>query len=68
MKGVDRYHSIYSLEADFLKKFVDQRAQALASSHQRIRRLLKKKQIKVDPFFPPDLLGVLVILPVPKGV
>jgi len=58
----------YSLEADFLKKFVDQRAQALASSHQRIRRLLKKKQIKVDPFFPPDLLGVLVILPVPKGV
>jgi len=58
----------YSLHADFFKKFVWQRAQDLSSSHKRIRRLLKKRQIKVEPYFPPDLLGVLVILPVPKGV
>ncbi len=51
---------------ELLKEAVNQRAQKLSSSHQRIRRLIKRKRIKVEPYFPPDLLGVLVVLPMPK--
>jgi len=47
---------------------VKQRAERLGQSHKRIRSLTKQKQVRIEPKMPPDLLGVLVLLPVPKGV
>ena len=35
---------------------------------EKARSLTKQKQIRIEPKMPPDLLGVLVLLPVPKRV
>jgi superfamily II DNA or RNA helicase len=53
-----------------LKPILDERAQKLAESHRRVRAAahLRRRGLSVSPYFPPDLLGVLVLLPLPKGV
>ena len=51
-----------------LEAVVTERAERLEQSHKRIRSLTKQSQIRIEPKMPPDLLGVLVLLPVPKGV
>lgn len=50
-----------------LQEVVNQRAEELQNSHERISKLLKQGQLKIEPQFPPDLLGLMVILPEPKG-
>ena len=66
--------------ADFLKEWkdiepqlkhrLDERAQKLLEAHRRVRTAahLRLRGLSVTPYFPPDLLGVLILLPVPKGV
>jgi len=52
------------------KPILEKRAQKLADAHRRVRAAarLKLRGFTVAPYFPADLLGVLVLLPVPKGV
>jgi superfamily II DNA or RNA helicase len=45
-----------------------ERAEALQESHGRVRRLLRHGRLQVEPQMPPDLLGVVVLLPVPGGM
>ena len=48
---------------------VAERAQRLAKAHQRVRASAGLRgKVEVQPQWPPDLLGTLVLLPVPPGV
>jgi hypothetical protein len=51
-----------------LRQLVNERATALQESHHRVRQLLKHKKARIEPHFPPDLLGVLVLIPKVQGV
>lgn len=53
-----------------LQPLIEKRAQKLLDSHRRIRTAvyMVRRGLNVRPHYPPDLLGVLVLLPVPKGV
>ncbi|MFH1927291.1 MAG: helicase-related protein [Chloroflexota bacterium] len=51
-----------------LANLMGERAKRLAEAHHRVGRLLKEGAMRIEPQMPPDLLGVLVMLPVPKGV
>ncbi len=53
-----------------LKPKLDERAQKLLEAHRRVRAAahLKRRDLSVSAYFPPDLLGVLVLLPLPRGV
>ncbi len=50
-----------------MQKALEQRAQRLLDSHRRVRSLTKQGRVRIEPQSPPDLLGVLVLLPVPGG-
>jgi superfamily II DNA or RNA helicase len=50
-----------------LDAVLDERAARLTESHRRIRSLTRAGQVRIEPQRPPDLLGVLVLVPVPKG-
>jgi len=54
----------------FLQSIIQERAKKLYESHRRIRSAahIARRGLSVKPHFPPDLLGTLVLLPVPKGV
>lgn len=47
-----------------------ERAQRVHEAHRRVRAAARmvRRGLAVQPQFPPDLLGILVLLPVPKGV
>lgn len=49
-----------------LKPALDERTQQVAQAHQRARQLLGQRRLRIEPQAPPDLLGMLVLLPVPK--
>ncbi len=49
------------------ERLLAQRAADLQGSHGRVRRILRHGRLRVEPQLPPDLLGVVVLLPVPKG-
>lgn len=53
-----------------LAPLVIQRAKALETAHRRVRASvqLARRGMSVAKHFPPDLLGALALVPVPKGV
>jgi superfamily II DNA or RNA helicase len=51
-----------------LAVLLDDRAADLAAGHRRVRRLLERERLRLEPRTPPDLLGIVVLLPVPKGM
>jgi superfamily II DNA or RNA helicase len=53
-----------------LKPILEERAHKLAESHRRVRAAahIRRRGLSVSPYFPPDLLGILTLLPLPKGV
>jgi len=53
-----------------LDPLVRQRAKDLETAHRRVRASvqLSRRGVSVARHFPPDLLGVLALVPVPKGV
>ncbi|MBX5493895.1 MAG: DEAD/DEAH box helicase [Bryobacteraceae bacterium] len=55
---------------DALEPLVIERAKALETAHRRVRASvqLARRGMSVARHFPPDLLGVLVLVPVPKGL
>ena len=44
------------------------RAQELEAMNRRLREQVSGLPVRVEPHLPPDLLGVLVVLPRPQGV
>ncbi len=55
---------------DALAPLVTERAKALEAAHRRVRASvqLARRGMSVAKHFPPDLLGALALVPVPKGV
>jgi superfamily II DNA or RNA helicase len=53
-----------------IEQLVQRHAQKLEDSHRRVRLAvhLPRRGLSIKPHLPPDLLGVLVLLPVPKGI
>jgi superfamily II DNA or RNA helicase len=53
-----------------LERLVTERARKLEDAHRRVRAAahLARRGLAVRPQFPPDLIGLLILLPVPKGV
>ncbi|GIV95663.1 MAG: helicase [Herpetosiphonaceae bacterium] len=51
-----------------LNAIAEARASALRESHRRVRQTIRAGRVTVKPHLPLDLLGVYVLLPVPKGV
>ncbi|MBC7231336.1 MAG: DEAD/DEAH box helicase [Actinobacteria bacterium] len=49
---------------------LEERARALQASHKRVRETARvaRRGVAVTRHLPPDLLGLMVLLPVPKGV
>lgn len=47
---------------------VDQRVASLQGSHNRLRDVVKGKDIQINPHTPPDILGVYVMVPSAGGV
>ncbi len=50
-----------------LSQSLNERKEILTQAHHRVRQLLGQRRARIEPQLPPDLLGVLVLLPVPKG-
>ncbi|NPV58934.1 MAG: DEAD/DEAH box helicase [Actinobacteria bacterium] len=53
-----------------IRGILEERARALQDSHKRVRQAARvvRRGVTVTRHLPPDLLGVIVLLPVPKGV
>jgi hypothetical protein len=52
-----------------LNFIVEKRAKKLEDAHRRVRvSAYLSRKIKVKPYLPPDLLGILVLVPKPGGV
>ena len=53
-----------------LERIAFERGRKLEDAHRRVRAAARmpRRGLKVQPKLPPDLLGVLVLLPMPKGV
>ncbi len=51
-----------------LEHLADEHAQRLHESHRRVRRAAREGKLDVKPQLPVDLLGVYVLMPVPRGV
>lgn len=43
------------------------RAESIQQSNTRLRKTLNQKRVVVEPQVPPDLLGIVVFLPIPGG-
>jgi hypothetical protein len=56
------------LLAGELNAIAQARAVALHESHRRVRQATRAGRVQVRPNLPLDLLGVYVLLPVPKGI
>jgi hypothetical protein len=50
-----------------LNTVLGKRAENIQQSNTRLRKILKQKRVVVEPQTPPDLLGIVVLLPVPGG-
>lgn len=46
-----------------LEAIAEERAQALATSHQRVRAITKEGKVKVNPQLPMDILGIYILIP-----
>jgi superfamily II DNA or RNA helicase len=58
-----------ALQEGGLRSLVERRARRLQDAHCRVRAAAgQSSSVQVEPHWPPDLLGILVLLPVPKGV
>ena len=55
------------LQSD-LENLMRERATELEEAHARLRQVVGGGTVRVEPQMPPDLLGVLVLLPLPQGV
>ena len=52
-----------------VRSLIEEKAAILEESHRRVRKSvdIPRRGLAVTPHLPPDLLGILVIAPIPKG-
>lgn len=69
-EAIDRSLGWYEGLKGEIKGMLEERARALQASHKRVREAARviRRGVAVTRHLPPDLLGVIVLLPVPKGV
>lgn len=67
---LQRALSVYGELENNLRKILEKRARELQEAHKRVREAvsLTRRGLAVTRHLPPDLLGIFVLLPVPKGV
>jgi superfamily II DNA/RNA helicase len=51
-----------------IEALAEERAERLRVSHRRVRRITREGILRVRPQLPVDVLGVYVLLPVPRGM
>jgi hypothetical protein len=51
-----------------LRPLVEARARRLEEAHRRVRAAAGIGTVRARPHWPPDLLGLLVLIPIPRGV
>jgi len=51
-----------------LKVIIDSRREKLHTAHTRLRKITKESKAEVNPQFPVDVLGIIVLVPTPKGI
>ena len=51
-----------------LKEIIESRKEKLLSAHTRLRKITKEGKVEVKPQFPVDVLGIVVLVPSPKGI
>jgi len=53
-----------------IKRILEERARVLQASHKRVREAARvaRRGVAVSRHLPPDLLGLIALLPIPKGV
>ncbi|PRR71265.1 helicase-related protein [Neomoorella humiferrea] len=54
--------------SSLLQDLAQERALKLHQAHRRVRRITREGRLVVRPQLPPDILGIYVLMPVPKGV
>lgn len=69
-ENVEELLAQWSVVRDALGPLVTDRAKMLEAAHRRVRASaqLARRGMSVAKHFPPDLLGALALLPVPRGV
>ena len=69
-ENVEELLRYWDVIRDALEPLVTDRAKALEAAHRRVRASvqLARRGMSVAQHFPPDLLGMLALVPVPKGV
>ena len=69
-ENIEELLAQWSVVRDALGPLVTDRAKTLEAAHRRVRASaqLARRGMSVAKHFPPDLLGALALLPVPKGV
>ncbi|MBC7246316.1 MAG: DEAD/DEAH box helicase [Actinobacteria bacterium] len=69
-EALERSLAWYASLRGEIKGILEERARALQASHKRVRQAARvvRRGVAVTRHLPPDLLGLLVLLPVPKGV
>ncbi len=50
-----------------LKDILKQRAGAVQEANSRLRGIINRKTVQVEPLYPPDLIGIVVLIPIPGG-
>lgn len=58
----------YNKLDNHLKKIIESRKEKLHNAHIRLRKITKEIKVEVKPQFPVDVLGIIVLVPTPKGV
>jgi len=51
-----------------LERIARERAEWLWEAHRRVRRITRQGRLTVEPQLPVDLMGVYVLVPVPRGI
>lgn len=51
-----------------MERIAHGRAERLKEAHRRVRRAAQEGRLVVEPQLPVDVLGVYVLMPVPRGI
>ncbi|MEI7450360.1 MAG: hypothetical protein WCJ75_12125 [Desulfomonile sp.] len=57
--------ALVELAADDLNRQVEERAEEIRASHEKLRQAIGHKKVTVEPCLPPDVLAVSVLVPMP---
>ncbi len=67
-RAVEETLSWQTALAPYLEAVAQARAHELEETNRRLREQISRLPVRVEPHLPPDLLGMLVVLPSSQGV